>query len=150
MKNSIIIALCLLLTSCFKDYEDKLIFKDFMVEFQDAVVVSNAVGKTYPIITARPGEHKLQVNLLGGLSESAQTIRATVVASETTAVQGQHYELSQDGQIQFPANTAISSLNYAIPSLAPQTDVVLVIELQANDQVKTSGNYKTVGIRIQN
>lgn len=150
MKNSIIIVLCLLFTSCFKDYEDNLIFKDLMVEFQDAVVVSNAVGKNYPIITARPGEHSLQVNLLGGVSDAAQTIKATVVASETTAIAGQHYQLGQDGQIQFPVGTPISSLTYVVPTLAPQTDVVLVVELQANDQVKTSGNYKTVGIRIRN
>jgi len=150
MKNSIIIIMCFLLTSCFKDYEENLIFKDLMVEFQDAVVVNNAVGKTYPIITARSGEHKLQVNLLGGVSQTAQTIRATVIASETTAVAGQHYVWNDEGQIQFPAGTPISSLDFAVPTLAPQTDVILVVELQANDKVKTSTNYKTVGIRIRN
>lgn len=150
MKNIIIIVACLLLTSCFKDKDEDFYFTDFTVEFQGAVVNNNAVGKNYPIINAIAGENKIQVNLIGGLLDVDQAIEAKIVENETTAIAGEHYTLTQNGNIQFPAQTAINYLNVDVPALPDNTDVVLVVELQASETIKVSNNYKTIGLRIRN
>lgn len=150
MKNIIIIVACFLLTSCFKDKDEDFYFTDFTIEFQAAVVNNNAVGKNYPIINAAAGENKIQVNLIGGMMDVNQVIRVKVVEGETTAVAGEHYVLTQNGEVQFPAQTAINHLNVNIPALPNNTDVVLVVELQASETIKVSNNYKTLGLRIRN
>lgn len=150
MKNIIIIVACFLLTSCFKDKDEDFYFTDFTIEFQAAVVNNNAVGKNYPIINALAGENKIQVNLIGGLMGVSQVVRAKIVEGETTAVAGEHYTLTQNGEVQFPAQTAISHLNINVPTLPNNTDVVLVVELQASETIKVSNNYKTLGLRIRN
>lgn len=150
MKHIIILAACFLLTSCFKDNDENFYFTDFTVEFQDAVVNNNAVGKSYPIIHAADGENNIQVNLIGGLMDIDQAVGVRVVEEETTAIAGEHYTLTSNNEIQFPAQKAIGHLQVDVPALPDETDVVLVVELQASETIKASNNYKTIGLRIRN
>ncbi len=150
MKNIFIIGICLILNSCFKDYDEKFYYRNLAVEFQDAVINNNAVGKTYPIINAKNGINDFQVNLLGELSSSKNEVKIKIIKEESTAISGKNFTLINDGKVTFPGNTAIANLKIEVPKLEKSENVLLVVELMPSNEIKVNKNYNRIGIRIKN
>lgn len=150
-------------TGCIK--QDDKTFKGLVAEFDAAVLNSPAVGKTFPILTRVPiygvavstanplitrtsGTIKFRVNLVGAQSSSARTIPVSVVAGETTAVDGTHYTISNT--ITIPANSSFGELtvNVINPGTSSTTPRIVVFELGDGSEIKASANYKRLGISI--
>src|SRR5690606_37019734 len=88
------------LASCFKDFTEDFLFTEKMVEIDAATWESKAPGKTYPIkgpYGKGSGVQTYQVNLIGGLMPTDQTISYRVVPEETTAIEGLHYNIPNNG-----------------------------------------------------
>ncbi len=146
----LLLTAALTLGACFKD--NTIVYDKAVVEFQDAVVRSPALGKTYPLITAANGlgAQTLQVNLVGAQRDSDQTIRFSVDAAESTAKDGVNYQLSGN-TLTIPAKTSIVSLPVTILKAPTQTgaSVTLVLVLEGNgSDIGPNENYKRVGYRI--
>lgn len=142
------------LSGCFKDTEENFYFRDFQVEFNNAVLVNNAPDKNYPLLTSvrsGAGVVSYQVNLNGGQKNSAQTIKFKVITEETTAVEGMHYRLPQGDAFVIDAGKSFGSVDVEILTFpAAAGTVVLVLELVGNEEIKASENYKRIGIPIRN
>ncbi|MER3498071.1 MAG: DUF4843 domain-containing protein [Chitinophagaceae bacterium] len=165
MKNifSLLIVSLIMLSSCIK--QDHIIFTNELVEFDATVLNTPATGKNFPILTRVPvygspvstsnpsitrtsGTIKFRVNLVGPQFSTDQTIAYSVVTSETTAVAGTHY--TTPGTLVIPANSSFGELvvNVLNPGVSSSTPVILVLQLEGNDQIKPSENYKRLGISI--
>lgn len=154
MKNIIILFLCLagVVASCQKDTNDNFYLKDFRSEFEAAVITSPAPGMSYPVLKelrTNAGIQKYQVNLLGGLKSTDQTIKLKVIAEETTAVEGEHYTLPNGLQVVIPANSAFADFVVEIPALNNTSAVRLVVELESSEEVHASANHKRIGLSIK-
>lgn len=156
MKRIINISLLLLvmtsLFSCFD--ENKPVFdKVTLVEFQDAVVGSPALGKTFPLLASTNAVQTktLRINLVGAQRETESVIKFSVDPTETTAIAGTHYDLAGATTITIPAKSSFGELKVNIlkaPAQANQTaTVVFVLEGNGTD-ISPNANYKRVGYRI--
>lgn len=140
------------LSSCQKDNNDNFYLKDFRSEFQDAVITNPPADLNYPLLNDlrnNAGIQKYQVNLIGGLKNTDQTIKIKVVAEETTAVEGEHYKLPNGLQVVIPANSAFADFLVEIPTLTNTSEVRLVVELESSTEVHASANYKRIGLPIR-
>ncbi len=136
-----------LTTSCFDDA--RVTFSGSLIEFQSAITSSLAVGKTYPILNITKGTSIVtQVNLLARQSAQDVTVRYSVDRTESTAVEGTHYVLTDGGSLVFKSNTSTTTTNIETRNLATM-DVVLVLILEGNETIKPSENYKRIGFRIR-
>lgn len=137
-------------SACFKD--KRVFFNDSLVEFNEAVTRTPALGVNYPIIALRTGQGTIstQVNLVGAQRAEAQTIRVSVDAQATTAREGVHYRLPSGGTVTIPANSNFGSLQFEVlPATIPAgQSVTLVFVLEGNEQIKPSINYARLGYRI--
>lgn len=144
--------LALTITGCFKNYEEDFLFKGMVVEFDAATWTSKAPGKTYPIVgplDKASGVAKFKVNLVGAQKPTAQTVKYRVVTTESTAQEGLHFELEDNGELQIPANSSVGEASIDVLDFPPGAGtVLLVIELEGNDELKPSENYKRLGINI--
>lgn len=145
----LLISCTALLSSCFKDHDKDFYFEDFRLEFQDAVLNNNAVNKSFPIVEAKEGVNKFQVNLLGGLLPESFDVQIKILTEESTAVEGSHFVLPEGKKVSFASEKALSDFEVEIPSLPEDTDVLLVIELLENNLAKVNKNYSTLGIKIK-
>jgi hypothetical protein len=143
---------------------EPVVFKGTLVEFDAAVLNNNATGKTFPILTRRPnygfaattanpfitrtsGTMTFRVNLVSGHKATEQVIEFSVVAEETTAVAGVHYNLP--AQLVIPAGESYGdfSLQMLDPG-ATEGSVVLVVRLNGNADIEPSERYRTLGFSI--
>ncbi|WP_448518703.1 hypothetical protein [Rhodoflexus sp.] len=83
--------LAIAMSSCFQD--KRVFFNDSLVEFNETVTRTPALGVNYPIIAVRTGQGALstQINLVGAQRPDAQTVRVSVDAQASTAREGVHY-----------------------------------------------------------
>ncbi|MDR6560807.1 MULTISPECIES: DUF4843 domain-containing protein [unclassified Arcicella] len=156
MKKIINISLLLLvmtsLFSCF-DENKQLFDKVTLVEFQDAVVNSPALGKTFPILASTNAVQTktLRINLVGAQRDKDEVIKFSVDPAESNAVAGTHYDLAGATTITIPAKSSFGELKVNIlkaPAQAGQTaTVVFVLEGNGSD-IGPNNNYKKVGYRI--
>lgn len=141
-----------ILTSCFKDFKDDYMFTHKMVEIDIATWDSNAPGKTYPITgpyEKNSGVHTFQVNLIGGQFDTEQTLHVRFVPDETTATEGVHFTLPDNGSFVIPANSSTGELSVELLDFPAESGThTLVLELIGNDQINVSENYKRLGISI--
>lgn len=141
-----------LLSGCFKDFRDEFLFTDFMIEFDDATWNSAAPGLTYPILgpfDKGSGVHTFQVNLIGGLRETDQTLHYRVVEEETSAVEGVHFRLHDGGSFVLAANSTTGIVSVEILDFPAESGTAtIVLELVGNDEVKVSENYKKLGLSV--
>lgn len=125
-----------------------------LVEFQEAITRTPATGRTYPLIAVANGVGAVttRVNLVGPQRANAESIRYTVVADQTTAVAGVHYNLGGGGTVSIPANSSTGDLALTIlqaAGTAGQT-VNLVLQLEGNgSDITPSENYKRIGYTIR-
>lgn len=142
----------LTLTGCFKDFKEEFLFKDFMVEFDDASWQSPAPGKDYPILgpyEKGSGVYTFKVNLLGMQKNTPTTINYRVVSDETTAEQGKHFALADNGSFTIDANSSTGEISVEILDFPSESGTnTVVLELVETDGVKVSQNYKRIGISI--
>ena len=141
-----------ILTGCFEDYDERFLFTDFRVEFQDAVIRNPGAGLDYAIVATlgdNAGLQEYQVNLIGGLADADQTIPVRLVAEESTAVENRDFTFPEGSQVLIPAGQAFGKLKISIPELEPETSVRVVFELQSTDVVKASANHKKIGFNIR-
>jgi len=143
----------LFMSSCFKDSQS-VFDSTYLVEFQDAVVTSPAtsLGKTYPIISVAngAGSQTRRINLVGRQRPNQESIKFSVDAKESTAVEGVHYTLD-GGTITLPANSSFGDCKFTIlrAPAAAGTSVTLVLVLEGNgSDIKPNENYKRLGFRI--
>jgi len=114
MKRIINISLLLLvmtsLFSCF-DENKPLFDKVTLVEFQDAIVNSPALGKTFPLLASTNAVQTktLRINLVGAQRETESVIKFSVDPTETTAIAGTHYDLAGATTITIPAKSSFCS-----------------------------------------
>jgi hypothetical protein len=165
MKNIVglfMVLTCLFMSSCIE--QDFPLFEDSLIEWDATVVNSPALGKDYPLlirvprptfaiatsdplITRRTGSLSLRVNFVSPQKESEETFTYRVLADETTAIEGTHYNIS--GQAVIPANSSFADVQIQIlDNGAGSGSVDLVLELVGNAAVKASERYKRVGVRI--
>jgi len=140
------------LTSCFKDYNEDFLLTEKYVEFEDAVVTSNASGKNYailPNIFSLNGVVSYRVNMFGEQSANDQSIAFQVVLDESTAVEGRDFRFVNGANLIVPK---FSSFGYLMIEVLPSIEgnKVLVVDLIGNSEVKPSPNYKRIGIGMSN
>lgn len=137
-------------TSCFENYEERYLFTDLRIEFQEAVVRNNAAGRNYPILPLQPvGERGYQVNLFGGQLSAPANLAFRVDEEASTAVEGIHYTLPNDTYFQLEANTSFTEVlveKIAFPAV--QGQIILVLELVGNENIEASENHKRIGVRL--
>ena len=140
------------LSSCFKDM--KVIYADMQVEFQETVVRAPTAGKLYPLISVNNGVgvQTTRVNLVGPQRPTATEIKVSLDASNTTALDGTHFKLGNNGTVTIPANSSFGDLSIEIlkaPAQAGKT-VNLVLKLDGNStDIKPSENYRYLGYAIK-
>jgi hypothetical protein len=153
----------LVLVSCIEN--EKVLWGDSLVEFDATVLNAPALGKDYPLlirvpvygravvaanpaITRASGTISFRVNFVSPQRANAETIGVAVVESETTAVSGTHYTISNSITINANSSYADFTVTVIDPGESSDTPVNLVVELQGNETIKPSANYKRLGIRI--
>src|SRR5690606_35782478 len=86
---------------------------------------------------------------IGGLMPTDQTISYRVVPEETTAIEGLHYNIPNNGTFVIPANSTTGYLSLDVLDFPAETGTnTVVLELIGNDQIKVSENYKRIGVPI--
>lgn len=174
-KNNIIYAILfvvLALTSCVKN--DDILLKENLVEFDAATYNANGLGKTYPVVNRVPGYGfaitaaqplisrtsgtiSFRVNVVGPQTATDRVISYKVVPGETftsgatvvsAAVSGTNYSTS--GTVTIPAMSSfgILTINIVNPGTALANDLLIVLELVGNTELKPSNTDKQIGIWI--
>lgn len=149
--TTILIVSCSL-TGCMKDTDETFYLDDYRIEFDEAVTNNNAFGLNYPLLSAlrdNAGVVRYRINLIGGLKPTDESVQVSILATETTAVEGEHYQLPNGLQVIIPANSAFGYLEVAIPELSNTDAVRLVFELQSSEILHASANHKRIGLPIR-
>lgn len=141
----------LALAACNNDL-DKVFDGITRIEFNEAILRTNAVGRTYsvtslPNSTTGGATTTAQLNLVGRQRPTESTVRVLVDPNGTTA-SASSYTLSNGGNVTIPANSSFGSLTMTVgratSSTAATGTVVLVIDSTSAD-FTPSQNYKRLG-----
>lgn len=149
---SLIILVMTSLSSCFKE-NNQLFNSITLVEFQDAIVNSNALGKTFPLVTATNVVQTriLRINLVGTQRNKDEVIKFSIDPTESTAIAGTNYDLGGATSITIPAKSSFGELKVNILKAPAQAGrvVTVVFALEGNgSDINPNANYKRVGYRI--
>ncbi|WP_185974336.1 hypothetical protein [Litoribacter populi] len=143
----VLVGLMTLTTSCFENYEERYLFTDLRIEFQEAVVRNNAPGRDYPLLpTQALGDAGYQVNLFGGQLDSPVNLQFRVAQEASNAVEGTHYTLPNDDYFEIEANSSFGEVVVERLEFEEDDQIVLVLELVGNEQVEASNNHKRIGV----
>lgn len=148
-KFVLLIAATFVFASCMKDYNQRYLYDGHYVEFEEATTKSNAAGKDYVVAaeTVRPGKNvEVQVNLVSAPFDKAQIVKYRVVPEQTTAVNGTDYQIEGNGTLEFAAGTNIGKIIIK-PTPAGTGQTLLVLELEGNELIKPSKNYKKIAVQ---
>ena len=160
IKNiALMFSMILLLSACFEDRE--IVFEDYQIEFENAVMLARGTGDNFPIInlTRASGTPNYQINLIGphltsaeAISFSLEEVPARLLSANTIkAEQGVHFTLN-GSSLNFPENT--STTNFSALSILPSfpaqagRTALLIIRLDGNEKLKPAENFRRLGIRI--
>jgi hypothetical protein len=147
-----LVATCLF-TSCFSEKDNVFDEINSFVEFNDAVIRTPAAGRTYPLIAVNKGTgiQTARVNLVGKQRDNSETIKVSVETASTTAIEGVHYRLVNNGNVSISEKNSFGNFQIEIlnvPAEAGKTvDVVLLIEGNGSN-ILPNENYKRIGYRI--
>ncbi|MFD2569801.1 hypothetical protein ACFSUS_04095 [Spirosoma soli] len=144
-------ALALLMLYACDNSIDKVFDDQTLVEFNDAILRTNATGRTYSITpisnTTAVSTVTAQLNLVGRQRSTALTVRVLPDPAATTAA-ASSYTLANGGNVVIPADSSFGVLRMTVAratsTTAPMTNVVLVIDSTSTD-FKPSQNYKRLG-----
>jgi hypothetical protein len=140
------------LSSCFKE-NNQLFNSVTLVEFQDAIVNSNALGKTFPLVATTNAVQTriLRINLVGAQRDKDEVIKFSIDPTESTAIAGTNYDLGGVTSITIPAKSSFGELKVNILKAPAQVGktatVVFTLEGNGTD-INPNANYKKVGYRI--
>ncbi len=159
----IIPALLFAMGSCIEN--EPIIFTESVAEFDATVWNAPAVGTNYPIltrvagygralsttldplITRTSGVINFRLNLVSAQFSSDQTVSISVVTDKTTAIAGTHYTVPTT--VVIPANSSFAEIPVTVLNPGPTSGSVdLVLQIDGNETVKPSENFKRLGIRI--
>jgi hypothetical protein len=135
---------------------DKVFDTATLVEFNDAILSTNATGRTYPIVSLTNSltagvTRTAQVNLVGPQKATDITVRVLVDAANTTAA-ASSYSVANGGNVVIPANTSFGSLTLVTSrftsSTAPVGNVVFILDSTSTD-FKPSFNYRRIGFSFR-
>lgn len=136
-----------------KTFDDKTV-----VEFQQAVTLTPAVGRTYPLVsvplsaTVTTAQAAPQVNLVGRQRSSETAVRVSVDKENTTAVEGTHFTLANGGTVTFAPNSSTAAAGVTFTRVAADAgktlNVVLILEGNGSD-ISPSENYKKIGYTVR-
>ncbi len=143
------LVMMLSLSSCFKNYDERYQYTAPTIEFENAVSVSKAAGKNYPILPTKQkpssGVVKYRVNFFGTQPTEDVTLSFRVVSSESTAVEGTDYHLPNGTTFTVSKGTSFGYVEVEALNTMAGTPL-LVLELTGTEKVKTADLYKTIGI----
>jgi len=143
------------MTACFETI-DKVYDEGTLIEFQQAIVNTPAVGRTYPLLatansTTATASVTARLNLVGPQRPADLTVRVFVDQGATTTAPGS-FTLVNGGNVVIPANQSFGTLTVnvarASAATAPLRNLVLVIDSTSTD-FKPSQNYKRLGYTIR-
>ncbi len=126
--------------ACFQQNED-FYFNDLFVEFNEVSLSTNP--ESFQILIMDNVEMiKAQVNLVGVHQSEDQTISFSI-ASESTAIEGLHYNLNASSCI-IPAYSSFGYIEFSIlkDAILPGESVNLTLILEGNEKILPSENYK--------
>ena len=159
MKKLIQLAVALFLvagmTACFETV-DKVFDEKTLVEFQQAITSTPAVGRTYPLISSANSTTATttltsRLNLVGPQRSSDLTVKVFVDQAATTTAPNS-FTLANDGNVVIPANSSVGTLTINIArasaTTAPLRNLVVVLDSTSAD-FKPSENYKRLGFTIR-
>ncbi|MGF7215011.1 hypothetical protein GGR92_001151 [Spirosoma lacussanchae] len=148
-------ALALLMLYACDNSIDKVFDEETLVEFNEAILRTNATGRPYSI-TALPNSvtagssSVATINLVGRQRTSDLTVRVFVDPTATTASPNS-YTLSNGGNVTIPGGpngrnvgSLTVTVGRATSSTAPIANLVLVID-STSTEFKPSQNYKRLG-----
>jgi hypothetical protein len=152
---TLIVGMSVILTSCFKEL-DKVLDDATYVEFQEAIVRTVAVGKTYPLIAVANGVGVVstpRINLVGRQRATDTQVKYTIDQAESTAKEGVHYKINDGGTITIKANESFGTAKLEILRAPVATGdagktFTVVLLLADGSDFKASENYKRIGYRI--
>ncbi|MDZ7898372.1 MAG: hypothetical protein U5N85_10170 [Arcicella sp.] len=152
---TLVVGMSVMLTSCFKEL-DKVLDDKTYVEFQQAIVRTVAVGKTYPLIAVANGLGVVstpRINLVGRQRATDTQVKYTIDQNESTAKEGVHYKINDGGTIIIKANESFGTANFEIlraPVVTGDAGKTFTVVLMLTDgsDFKASENYKRIGYRI--
>ena len=152
---TLVVSISIMLTSCFKEL-DKVLDDKTYIEFQEAIVRTVAVGKTYPLIATVNGAGVVattRINLVGRQRATETQVKYTIDQTESTAKEGVHYKINDGGTITIKANDSFGTANFEIlraPIVAGDNGKTFTVVLLLADgsDFKASENYKRIGYRI--
>lgn len=172
----VIFFLILAFTSCIKNEE--ILLKENLVEFDAATYNANGLGKNYPVVNRVPpygfsiittgssasplisrtsGSISFRVNVVGPQAATDRVITYKIIPGETftsgtttlsPAIRDTHYTTS--GTVTIPAMSSfgILTVNIVNPGTALPNDLLIVLELEGNSELKPSNADKQIGIWI--
>ncbi|MCS6967199.1 MAG: DUF4843 domain-containing protein [Cytophagales bacterium] len=135
-------------SSCFED--NRVIWQGAVLEFDQAVTLTPAVGVNYPIITTTRGATiRARINLVGAQRPNDEVI-TVAVDPVSTGREGVHFTMRNGGRVTIPANSSFGFLEVDVlnPPPAPGTSVIFVFNIQGNENLKPSENYRRLGFRL--
>lgn len=152
---TLFVSISMMLTSCFKEL-DKVLDDVTYVEFQEAIVRTVAVGKTYPLIATANGIGVVttpKVNLVGKQRAADTQVKYIIDPAETTAKEGIHYKINDGGTVTIKANDSFGTANFEILKAPVAVEdkgktFTVVLMLSDGSDFKASENYKRIGYRI--
>jgi hypothetical protein len=151
MLSLLALGIILSFTACFTE-PDQILDDVSWTEFQQTIVSTPAVGRTYPFLSflrTAPGVKTTQVNLVGA-QRTTDTPINFVVDEASTAIAGTHYKLSSGNTFNIPANTSFGQCGIEVLN-APRDSgktVDVVLRLEQSGDIKPSENYRRIGFRI--
>jgi len=135
---------------------DKVFDSQTLVEFNEAILNTNATGRTYPIVSVPngvtvTGSTTAQLNLVGRQRATETTVRVLVDPVNTTAP-ASSYTLSNGGNVTIPAMSSFGSLTLTVSrassTSAASANVVLILDSTSTD-FKPSFNYRRLGFSFR-
>lgn len=135
---------------------DKVFDGQTLVEFNEAILRTNATGRTFSITsvpnsTTGAGTTTAQLNLVGAQRKSDLTVRVLVDPVYTTAA-ATSYTLANGGNVVIRADSSFGivrmTVGRATSTTAPIGNVVLVIDSTSTD-FRPSQNYKRLGFSFR-
>ncbi len=126
------------------------------VEFNDAVLRTNAVGRPFSISAlgntpTATVTGVAQLNLVGPQKTTDITVRVLIDAANTTAA-ASSYAVSNGGNVVIPANSSFGSLTFvaskATSTTAPLANLVFILDSTSTD-FQPAQNFKRIGFSIR-
>ena len=137
-----------MLTSCFKDYEERYLFTDNRVEFEDAVINSSPLSLETHMHDE--GVVRYRVNMTGAQRSTDITLPFRLVPEKTTARRGVDFDLPNGELYTIPANSSFGWVEVEIledGSGKPKIELELLPDLEQEIKVMDR-NYHKIGFQV--